>query len=432
MESASSPSYSDVVMWIGLLKSRLWPVRSRLWPESGAMSPIPALDGLRALAILLVLVFHAWYNIPGYISAGRQASNYPIYYGRTGVHLFFVLSGFLLFLPYARWIFGLQRRPLARLFYKRRALRVGPAYWASLIILTLAAPLSLAALGDFLLHVVFLSNVWPASIFSINGVFWTMAIEVQFYLVLPAIAWFIYLLSRRMNPIAAATVMALALALVVVASQELYRTGLGKLAFLSGALVGESALSYWLVVFGLGILCSVLYIYFTSVAPPLKDTARRLENIGAVSFVGGCALALLLAFSPSDRGSVVQTGFGVAYAMLLFGILFGWQIFRRIFAYRAVRFVGLISYSFYIWHSIVLRMIEPLVAGLPFISHVIARFLLGGALSVVVAYVSYQLVERPFIAARRSAHETVVPIREQATTASAVRGRASGATSRSL
>ncbi len=62
----------------------------------------------------------------------------PWNYAQTGVHLFFVLSGFLLFLPYARAM--LQDRPLptARRFYQRRALRILPAYWVCMIALVLS------------------------------------------------------------------------------------------------------------------------------------------------------------------------------------------------------------------------------------------------------------------------------------------------------
>ena len=89
------------------------------------MNAIPALDGLRALAVLLVILFHAWTFVPGYIQPGQNAADYALFYGKTGVQLFFVLSGFLLFLPYAQWIFGLRERPSTLMFYKRRALRVG-------------------------------------------------------------------------------------------------------------------------------------------------------------------------------------------------------------------------------------------------------------------------------------------------------------------
>src|SRR6476660_7671196 len=117
-----------------------WQTRSWWWPESGARNPIPALDGVRTLAVLLVMFFHAWWVMPERIALGANALTQPVYYLWTGVHLFFVLSGFLLFLPYARWIQDDRSRPSAYLFYKRRFLRIVPAYWASLVILTLAGP----------------------------------------------------------------------------------------------------------------------------------------------------------------------------------------------------------------------------------------------------------------------------------------------------
>jgi len=166
---------------------------AKLWPESGAVNPIPALDGLRALAVLLVILFHASTFAEGNPS-GNPAS--AIFYGKTGVQLFYVLSGFLLSLPYAQWFFGLRKRPSTLLFYKRRALRVGPAYWVSLLILGLATAPTIASVRDVALHAVFLSNTTWLSTFSINGVYWTMAIEVQFYALLPLIWLAIYGLAR--------------------------------------------------------------------------------------------------------------------------------------------------------------------------------------------------------------------------------------------
>jgi hypothetical protein len=73
-------------------------------------------------------VLHVWWVTSERVALGAGVTNHSIDYPWIGVHLFFVLSGFLLFLPYARWIQGGRERPSARLFYKRRFLRIVPAY----------------------------------------------------------------------------------------------------------------------------------------------------------------------------------------------------------------------------------------------------------------------------------------------------------------
>jgi len=89
-------------------------------------NPIPALDGVRTLAALLVMFFRAREVMAERSALGVGATVQPIYYLWIGVHLFFVLSGFLLFLPDTRRIQAGRDRPSALLFYKRRFLRIVP------------------------------------------------------------------------------------------------------------------------------------------------------------------------------------------------------------------------------------------------------------------------------------------------------------------
>src|SRR5690348_11900504 len=106
-----------------------------------ARPTLPALDGLRGLAIALVL----WYHLMDPRVLLGKAAPLPLYgllgSGFSGVFLFFVLSGFLLFLPYARALLSGESWPAAREFYRRRALRILPAYYVSLafVLLTQAA-----------------------------------------------------------------------------------------------------------------------------------------------------------------------------------------------------------------------------------------------------------------------------------------------------
>ncbi len=382
---------------------------ARLWPESGAVSPIPALDGLRTLAVVLVMLFHSWWYMPGQNAQGPQQGTFAINYARTGVPLFFVLSGFLLFLPYARWLFGLRPRPSTRLFYKRRALRVGPAYWASLVILVLAAPLTASALFDGLVHAAYLSSFFPDYFYSINGVYWSMAVEVQFYVLLPAIGWLAYLLSRRLPPLVAGALTVMALLGVSLGVRSLTEAGaLAANPGLQMSLLGFPGMPFWLSTFGNGIACAIAAVYLTEVICLPRFGVRCMRAAGLLAYVGGIAFALVLALVPrmhSLRNQYLL--FGLAFTGLVVGVLFGPHWVRRPFEWRPVRFVGLISYSVYIWHNVVLRLILPHVTAIPDPrQQVAAAFILDVLASIPVAYVSFQLTERPFFQLRRRAHES--------------------------
>lgn len=381
-----------------------------LRPHSGADNAIPALDGLRAMAVLLTILFHSWRWEPGMLQPGQNAALYPIYYGRTGVQLFFVLSGFLLFLPYARWLFGLGDRPRVLAFYRRRILRVCPAYWISLALLTLLGPLTSASIRDALVHAAFIHNAWTGSIYSINGVFWTMAIEVQFYALLPLIGWVAGSLAPRIGAWRAAGVVVLGLVALSLGNVLIaHHTALRTLASSAPALVGESSLPHWLGVFGAGIACSVLYVYLTQVLRLRRRHARRLRLCGGVVLAAGVAGALALAFVPELHYlHAKEILFGWSYAAVLFGVLFGQPAVQALLSLPLLRGIGLVSYSLYIWHTVVLGAVLPHLRSLPSTElRVALGFALAILLSVPVAYLSFQLTERPFFTARRHARRAI-------------------------
>lgn len=393
---------------------RLRRLGAGLWPESGAASPIPALDGLRALAVVLVLIFHAWFERDGYIADGQLPQDYAIFYGRTGVQLFFVLSGFLLFLPYAKWLFRLQGRPSARLFYHRRALRVVPAYWLSLAILLPTVPLTASRLLDGAAHAAFLSNALPESVYSINGVFWTMAIEVQFYVLLPLIATGMVFCARRLGVLASVAALAIgAVGISALADRLSTVDAIAKLP-VAGLLVGQPSVWNWLAVFCNGMLVAVAYVFVRQVWKPLGKPSRYLGWSGAAASLGGVALAIALAFVPGMHRLPFKTQlYGVAYAGILVGVLFGPALLRRVFELRPVRFVGLISYSFYIWHTVVMAGLAAWLPPVPGTDFSVVRLaVLGLIASAAVAYLSYMISERPFLGARKKAHEAIVPAAE--------------------
>jgi peptidoglycan/LPS O-acetylase OafA/YrhL len=159
----------------------------------------PALDGLRGVAVLMVLGFH-FLHIDGEGGAGERALLSASRAGWAGVDLFFVLSGFLItgILIDAR---GTQA--YFRAFYARRVLRIFPLYYAYLAVLFLAVPLLLPSLDvkpetqgwlwTYLGNVLFArEGGFQASPYTAH--FWSLAVEEQFYLAWPLLVW---VLPRR-------------------------------------------------------------------------------------------------------------------------------------------------------------------------------------------------------------------------------------------
>ncbi len=368
----------------------------RFWPQNGAATPVPALDGLRALAVLLTIVAHAWFFFP---DIGNTApGDIPIFYTHTGVHLFFVLSGFLLFQPYARWIARNDRQPSARTFYLRRLRRIAPAYWATLIILALLlAPPTFATAGNVALHIVWLHNLIPGLFDSINPVFWTMAVEVQFYAILPLCASTLHPLVRRLGLWPAATLFFGALFLVSIADATLLTLfpNAPRIPVIGTFVVGTSGLPYWLGVFACGMCLRMLTEMMV-----LRGTALA----GYSALTGAVVLAVSVIVMPVLHHTMIGDFlFGLVYAALVYAVLsLPWL--TRPFSWKPLRFIGLISYSLYLWHFIIMRLLDISLLGqvrtVPL--HVLLGSLLGIVVGVPFAYVWYQIVERPFLTPRSS------------------------------
>lgn len=167
---------------------------------------LPALDGLRGMALIWVVIFHLHVlHAPGdpwmALADSSRFVEPVLGAGYLGVDLFFLLSGFLLALPwFAHGMRGLPA-PSARAFYARRVRRIAPAYYAQLILLfALVLPLLRGLdywrsdlyvyLYNLVAHAAFLHNTTPLSSGSmqVNGALWTLAVEAQFYLLVPLVA----------------------------------------------------------------------------------------------------------------------------------------------------------------------------------------------------------------------------------------------------
>ncbi len=150
-------------------------------------------DGLRALAAVLVIAYHAG-SLSHASLSGRFAPMVAELKG--GVVVFFVVSGFLLYLPYARAIRAGRALPRWREFAGRRAVRILPAYWVALALLAVAG----------LVHGVLTQGWWrffglaqiyaPSSLHHGLDVAWSLCTEVTFYALLPVLAWILARMTR--------------------------------------------------------------------------------------------------------------------------------------------------------------------------------------------------------------------------------------------
>ena len=297
------------------------------------------LDTLRAAAVGVVIVSH-W--APGLQIPGLN--------GILGVRLFFVISGFLItgILLRARHdaaALGTPRRRLLRSFYLRRALRILPLFYATLLVTWLLGFPNVRLTLPW--HVLYSSNI----LFSLRGEwfaevshFWSLAVEEQFYLVWPL---FLIFLPRRAVPWFMAGSVLLAF-LYRIAGQTLLGLNDVTLVVLPFASLD---------MVGIGGLCAYLQAWD---ARRLEVPARWVAVAGAVAWValrGGSESLLFVTMR-----DVVRVLTLAAIVVVASNGIGGW--IGTLFSLRPLVYLGRISYSLYLFHPFVPILTLPLLAGL--------------------------------------------------------------------
>ena len=385
-----------------------------LKPMENGPREIRSLDGLRAVAALSIVLFHAMLFLQLEYQPWSQAINHGWYYLSTGVHLFFVLSGFLLFLPYVRALLDGERLPSARRFYRRRALRILPAYLvclAAMVALTYIVRQRPFSFGDVATHAVLIHDAFPQYNRDYDGPFWTMAVEAQFYVLMPlmalVVAW-VCRASRSPWRIAGGILLLIAGALTVRLIDTQLMASIPPNSGFADSPQGIFVLATmgmqgkYLEVFAVGMFCALLYV-LTIERRMLP--ARRVRQLGLLMLAGALicmAIAIPnvdmagLMVSPGAQWGVDVIGYpllvGLGFGGLMLAILWGNRWIRIPFEFAPMRMVGLFSYSLYLWHLPIIHGDVPIFQGVPLLLVVPAAFL--------VAYLSYQFVERPFLKRR--------------------------------
>ncbi|MBJ7328902.1 MAG: acyltransferase [Solirubrobacteraceae bacterium] len=310
------------------------------------MTRAHGLDGLRGAAALAVVLVHAWMyggaNLPG---ADRTTVDAVIGELRVSLMLFFVLSGFLVVLPWIRAGLDDRAAPSLRRFASKRAARILPAYWLALVgsyvLLHGTGHRREAELGDLPVFALFGQNYFDETRTLLNPPMWSLAVEVAFYALLPVIGWvLVRAIARGGRPAALAVAGGLAAFGLAWSSAALR---------LDWPATMTATLPTYLPIFACGIAAAALAHGRT----PSWQTRWSL-------LLGGAALVGWNGWwhhdGTTDVGKVLlDLPAGIGFGMIVAAVAaHGPALLAR----GPLRWVGIVSYGFYLWHMPVIYVLR--------------------------------------------------------------------------
>jgi peptidoglycan/LPS O-acetylase OafA/YrhL len=362
---------------------------------------------MRAVAVLLVLVVHvgaasganlfAWYGV-----ATSQ--------GRMGVRIFFVISAFLLYRPWAMAHLRSDDPPRMPIYAKRRVLRILPAYWVALTLLALWPGLPGVWTEHWWIYYGILQSYWYFTIQSGLAVAWSLSIEVAFYVLLPMLAWALGRLGRRVEPRVRLRREVAVIVLLGLAA-EVFRIHVFT--------IDRRDLNFNLVSmflpFAIGMILALVSAWLGGDERRYRWTRFVVDHPGAcwsaalAVFAAGWASPIFMrtgaAHHTTLTWSLEQLAYVAIASLLLLPAIFGegeggWP--RRLLATRVMAFVGRISYGIFLWHLPLVGWLaehggSDWIPGFPFLSLLVA----GLAVSIPMGWLSYRLVELPAMRLRR-------------------------------
>jgi peptidoglycan/LPS O-acetylase OafA/YrhL len=342
-----------------------------------------ALDGLRGMAVLIVLCSHVS-NSGMYLLPGLNLSGI----GKTGVFLFFVLSAFLLTYPLVAKDRRGELREFLGNYALRRFFRIYPLYVLYLL-LALATTwwFNGSSPGEAVEGIPF--SLTPRELVQHlllqqdKGVTWSILVEFRYYFLLPLVALlFSAVLHNRLLPCAAVTA-------VMIALVE-WRWPEAK------SLPSDHRLMPYLPIFLMGSLTAVIHLQWRE-----RGLHGRRNLALALDLAGLAAAIAWIATIPSVASTLLGRPvpeiyfhrhfllFGLLWSLILFASMNGYGLIRWFFEARWLRYLGFISFSVYLLHIIAVRYIHQLV-DVPYLD---AWVLL--AVTVAVSTLSWRWIERP-------------------------------------
>ena len=315
---------------------------------------IPELNGLRVVLVFIVSWYHIWQQSWWTPHVGSYSLDFLVRAGYVPVDGTILLSGFLLFLPHARAMLLGEKVPEVRTFYQKRIMRIVPSYFfvTLLMLFAVAIPYDLyygsagALWRDVIMHLTFTQTFNFSTYIGtpIGVASWTVAIEMQAYLIFPLLAkW------ARKNPLGTFSTMAAAALLFrswVVWSMKDYNMVVNQLI-------------NFLDVYAMGMAASLLYVKLTTLYP--ADRKRFIwQGIATAAVVLAIyGLKELLQDQAGSSGqAAIQAGqmirrpaFALLLALLTLGLPFAVRPIRFIAGNKLMGFLAMISMNYYLMHQ---------------------------------------------------------------------------------
>jgi peptidoglycan/LPS O-acetylase OafA/YrhL len=371
----------------------------------------PCFDGLRAMAAILVVLHHT-----SFPTGQMFVGHFPAYFTHldVGVAVFFLISGFLLYRPFVAAALAGRPGPSVRRFFKRRLLRIYPAYWAALVGIMIFFGLSVPVHGALSYFEYFtLLQTYDTFGRAVGGISqaWTLAVEVSFYVFLPLYSLVMQRLEAGRAPEARVRVEAVGVA-VLYGISVAFR---GLVFALHSGRIHVLGI-YWLPAnldyFALGMGFAVASAWFAQ-GGSVPRLVEALGNAPALCWLLSLACFVIaskalhlpvgLARIDGKRAYARQFLYGATAFFLLFPAVFGPQdrgLVRRFLRWKPMVYLGLISYGIYLWHQAWIGKAFSWTGQPVFHASFPAVFTVAVSWTVVTASASWFLLERPLLRVR--------------------------------
>jgi peptidoglycan/LPS O-acetylase OafA/YrhL len=385
---------------------------------------LPEVDGLRFIAIFAVLLHH---TMARYLTVSNRFGHVDLpatwylitpkhwlvnvaFLGYFGVRLFFVISGFILALPFARAYFNDAPQPSLKQYYFRRLVRIEPPYIISLI--ACFAVIWFTNLGRHVFIPHFFASLFYAhgSIFGqaswVNGVAWSLEVEIQFYLLVPILVRVFAIdnmLVRRVVLIIAMVVLGV-IDQRYIESSDLNRLKLSLLPFLQYFLAGF-------------LLADV----FLKKRVEVQADGRRRGSpyYDALAVLAAASVVRILVAYP-DLFFLLPFAVGAFYLAVFRG-----QMVRAIVTWKPLVIIGGMCYTIYLYHFLIIDQLGPHIYPLislsrPFWMDFGIQFGLWIGAILSICALLFACIERPFMSlwlrSRTRNTEAIPPIQVAAPT----------------